>query len=103
MNILTKYFKIIFGIISLSVASGIAHKNETEKLGWDYWEKMKIHKWKVLTDEEKEKLIVACQIINDDVGAVMTREQIIRELERQLPKTEPNVGLSYPSEIFNAG
>ena len=78
------------------VASGIAYKNETEASAWDYWETHKNKSWTDLSVEEKEKIIVANLIIADDVGAVVTKEQLVKMLEEQLPVTEPHAGLSYP-------
>lgn len=54
---------------------------------------MKSKRWSELSEDEKEKMIIANLIIADDVGLVVTQEQIIQMLEEQLPITEPNVGL----------
>ena len=92
---------LFIGIVILAmycVASGIAYKNETETSAWDYWETHKHKPWAELSVEEKEKIVVANIIIADDVGAVVTKEQLVRMLEEQLPITEPHVGLSYPME-----
>lgn len=89
---------VFFGIIIFvmyAVAAGIGYKNETEASAWEYWERMKSKRWSELSDDEKEKMIIANLIIADDVGAVVTKEQIIQMLEEQLPITEPHVGLSY--------
>lgn len=85
---------IIFGMYA--VALGIGYKNETEASAWDYWERMKSKRWSELTEEEKEKMIIANLIIANDVGAVVTKEQLAKMLEEQLPITEPQIGLSYP-------
>lgn len=77
------------------VASGIAYKNETENSAWDYWETHKRKPWAELSVEEKEKIVVANLIIAEDVGIVVTKEQLARMLEEQLPVTEPHVGLRY--------
>lgn len=89
---------VFFGIIIFvmyAVAAGIGYKNETEASAWEYWERMKSKRWYELSDDEKEKMIIANLIIADDVGSVVTKEQIIQMLEEQLPITEPHVGLSY--------
>lgn len=57
---------------------------------------MKSKQWCELSDEEKEKMIIANLIIANDVGAVVTKEQLVKMLEEQLPITEPHIGLSYP-------
>lgn len=84
---------IIFGMYA--VALGIGYKNETEASAWDYWERMKNKRWSELTNEEQEKMIIANLIIADDVGAVVTKEQLTKMLEEQLPVIEPHSGLSY--------
>lgn len=86
---------IIFGMYA--VALGIGYKNETEASAWDYWERMKSKRWDELTAEEQEKMIVANLIIANDVGAVVTKEQLAKMLDEQLPISEPNRGLSYPT------
>lgn len=80
-------------MVGYAVAAGIGYKNETEASAWEYWERMKSKRWYELSDDEKEKMIIANLIIADDVGAVVTKEQIIQMLEEQLPITEPLVGL----------
>ena len=77
------------------VASGIAYKNATENSAWDYWETHKRKPWSELSVKEKEKIVVANLIIAEDVGIVVTKEQLARMLEEQLPVTEPHVGLRY--------
>lgn len=92
---------LFIGIVILAMycfASGIAYKNETEASAWDYWEIHKLKSWAELSVEEKEKIVSANLIIANDVGAVVTKEQLVKLLEEQLPITEPNVGLSYPIE-----
>lgn len=84
---------IIFGMYA--VALGIGYKNETEASAWDYWERMKNKRWSELTEDEKEKMIIANFIIADDVGAVVTKEQLAKMLEEQLPIIEPHRGLTY--------
>lgn len=89
---------VIIGIIIFmmyAVAAGIGHKNETEASAWDYWETMKCKRWRELSDEEKEKMIIANMIIADDVGVIVTKEQLIKMLDEQLPITEPHIGLCY--------
>lgn len=85
---------IIFGIFAFAMVLG--YKNETEASAWNYWERMKSKQWCELSDEEKEKMIIANLIIANDVGAVVTKEQLVKMLEEQLPITEPHIGLSYP-------
>lgn len=85
----------LFWLVMYAVASGIAYKDETGKSAWDYWETMKSKPWADISEEEKEKLIIANLVIADDVGAVVTKEQLIKMLEEQLPIIGPNVGLSY--------
>ena len=85
---------IIF--VTYAVALGIGYKNETEASAWDYWERMKSKRWSELSDEEKEKMIIANLIIADDVGTIVTEEQLATMLEEQLPITKPHIGLSYP-------
>lgn len=82
-------------MVGYAVAAGIGYKNETEASAWEYWERMKSKRWYELSDDKKEKMIIANLIIADDVGSVVTKEQIIQMLEEQLPITEPHVGLSY--------
>lgn len=82
-------------IVGYSVALGIGYKNETEASAWDYWESMKSKRWSELSDEEKEKMIIANLIIANDVGAVVTKEQLAKMLEEQLPIIEPHRGLTY--------
>ncbi len=89
---------ILIGIICFliyAVAFGIGHKNETEASAWLYWETHKIKAWSELSDEEKEKMVIANLIIADDVGAVVTKEEIVKILEEQPPITEPHIGLSF--------
>lgn len=89
---------IFIGIIIFmmyAVAVGIGHKNEIEASAWDYWETTKCKRWRELSDEEKEKMIIANMIIADDVGVVVTKEQLIKMLDEQLPITEPHIGLCY--------
>lgn len=89
---------IFIGIIIFmmyAVAAGIGYKNETEASAWEYWELKKCKRWCELSDEEKEKMIVANLIIADDVGTVVTEEQLIKMLDEQLPITEPHIGLRY--------
>lgn len=89
---------IFIGIIIFmmyAVAAGIGHKNEIEASTWDYWETMKCKRWRELSDEEKENMIIANMIIADDVGVVVTKEQLIKLLDEQLPITEPHIGLCY--------
>lgn len=78
-----------------SVALGTGYKNETEASAWDYWESMKSKRWSELSDEEKEKMIIANLIIANDVGAVVTKEQLAKMLDEQLPIIEPHRGLTY--------
>lgn len=82
-------------IVGYSVALGIGYKNETEASAWDYWESMKSKRWSELSDEEKEKMIIANLIIANDVGAVVTKEQLAKMLEEQLPIIEPHRDLTY--------
>lgn len=84
---------IIF--VMYAVALGVGYKNETEASAWDYWERMKSKRWSELTNEEKEKMIIANLIIADDVGAVVTKGQLAKMLEEQLPIIEPHRGLTY--------
>ena len=86
---------IFIGFVIYAVAMGIGYKNETEASAWDYWETMKCKRWCELSDDEKEKMIMANQIIADDIGIIVYRDQLIELLEEQLPITEPKVGLSY--------
>lgn len=72
-------------MVGYAVAAGIGYKNETEASAWEYWERMKSKRWSELSDDEKEKMIIANLIIADDVGSVVTKEQIIQMLEEQLP------------------
>ncbi|GEM_PF-2815230 len=82
-------------IVGCSVALGIGYKNETEASAWDYWESMKSKRWSELSEEEQEKMIIANLIIANDVGAVVTKEQLAKMLEEQLPIIEPHRGLTY--------
>lgn len=76
----------------------IENNNEVGVTAWDYWEMIKTKRWIELSEEEKEKIIIANLIIADDLGLVITKDQLVDMLEEQLPVTEPNVGLSYPKE-----
>lgn len=76
--------------------SEVALKNEPKESVWEYWERTKIKRWIELSDEEKEKLMVANLVIADDIGMIVTKEQLEKMLEEQLPVSEPHVGLSYP-------
>ena len=76
--------------------SEVALKNETKESAWEYWERTKIKRWIELSDEDKEKLIIANLVIADDIGVIVTKEQLEKMLEEQLPVSEPYVGLSYP-------
>lgn len=90
---------LFIGIVILAmyyVASGIAYKNETEASAWDYWETHNRKHWAELSVEEKEKIVVANLIIADDIVVVVSKKQLVKILEEQLPVTEPHVGLSYP-------
>lgn len=82
-------------IVGYSVALGIGYKNETEASAWDYWESMKSKRWSELSDEEKEKMIIANLIIANDVGVAVTKEQLAKMLDEQLPIIEPHRGLTY--------
>lgn len=108
MNWLTITMLIILGIIvavaifigyiifvGFAVALGIGYKNKTETSAWEYWERMKSKRWSDLSDEEKEKMIIANLIIADDVGEVVTKEQLVKMLDEQLPIIEPHKGLCY--------
>lgn len=89
---------IFIGIIIFmmyAVAAGIGHKKEIEASAWDYWETTKCKRWRELSDEEKEKMIIANMIIANDVGVIVTKEQLIKMLDEQLPITEPHIGLCY--------
>lgn len=93
--IAVSFFIGIIIFMMYAVAAGIGHKNETEARAWDYWETMKCKLWRELSDDEKEKMIIANMIIADDVGVVVTEEQLIKMLDEQLPITEPHIGLCY--------
>lgn len=41
-------------------------------------------------------MIITNLIIADDVGVVVTKEQLVKMLDEQLPITKPRIGLSYP-------
>lgn len=88
-------FIMIFIFGFYAVALGIGYKNETEASAWEYWERMKSKRWDELTEEEQEKMIIANLIIANDVGAVVTKEQLAKMLEEQLPIIEPHRGLIY--------
>lgn len=57
---------------------------------------MKCKRWDELTEEEQEKMIIANLIIANDVGVVVTKEQLVKMLEKQLPITGSHTGLGYP-------
>ena len=82
-------------IIMYSVASGLSHLKKVQEEAWDYWEKMKHNRWEDLSEDEQKKLVHACMIIAEDVGAVTTEEEQKQYLKDQLPIYEPHVGLSY--------
>jgi len=68
--------KILFRCSVMAGVSAIAHKNQTKQEVWDYWEKMKVNKWGDLSEEEKERLVIACMIMEDDL-VVVTNEATI--------------------------
>lgn len=76
-------------------AYSISARGQAIQDSWDYWEKMKSSKYEDLSDEEKDKLLIACRVISGDCGAVVSDDEIIEALETQLPILTPNVGLSY--------
>ena len=76
------------------IANSIAYKNETEASAWEYWETHKTKSWADLSEEEKERIVIANLIIANDIGMVVTQEELVKMLEEQLPITEPHVGLS---------
>lgn len=78
------------------IANSIAYKNETEASAWEYWETHKTKSWAELSEEEKERIVIANLIIANDIGMVVTKEQLEKMLEDQMPVTEPHVGLKYP-------
>lgn len=88
-------FIVIFIFGLYAVALGIGYKNETEASAWEYWERKKSKRWDELTEEEQEKMIIANLIIANDVGAVVTKEQLAKMLEEQSPIIEPHRGLTY--------
>ena len=67
----------------IGFGEGISKIKENQKIAWDYVKKMEGKNWDELTSEEKEKLIEAHEIINNDIGLVKTREEIITDLQRQ--------------------
>ena len=82
-------------VLLYSVAAGLNHFKKVQEEAWDYWEKMKHNRWEDLSEDEQKKLVHACMIIADDVGAVTTEEEQKQYLKDQLPIYEPHVGLTY--------
>lgn len=53
---------------------------------WDYFNKYKNKKWKDLTKEQQSRLILAIQIIYDDIGVVAKSElELTSYLKNNLP------------------
>lgn len=77
------------------IANSIAYKNEIDASAWEYWETHKTKSWVNLSEEEKERIVIANLIIANDIGMVVTKEQLVKMLEDQMPVTEPHVGLKY--------
>ena len=82
-------------VLLYSVAAGLNHFKKVQEEAWDYWEKMKQNRWEDLSEDDQKKLVHACMIIAEDVGAVTTEEEQKQYLKDQLPIYEPHVGLSY--------
>lgn len=85
---------IAFGGIFL-FAYSIGARGQAIQDSWDYWEKKKSSKYEDLSDEEKDKLLIACRVINDDCGVIQSDDEIIEALKTQLPILTPKAGLSY--------
>lgn len=87
----------IGGAIGLVLLFGYAlgARGQAIQDSWDYWEKMKVHKWDDLTEEEQSKLVSACRVIWCDCGRVPDDEKILTALKEQLPIMDPHVGLKY--------
>lgn len=85
----------VFGFIYM-VSLGLGLRGQAIQDSWDYFEKMKSLKYEELSEEEKDKLIIACRVINGDCGIIMSDDEIIEALKSQLPIMTPKVGLSYP-------
>lgn len=88
------FVAVSFGMVFF-FARSIGARGQAIQDSWDYWEKMKSSKYEDLSDEEKNKLLIACRVISGDCGAVVSDDEIIEALETQLPILTPNVGLSY--------
>lgn len=56
------------------------------KTPWEYFENIKDKKWNELTTEEQNRLILAIQIVQDDLGVIPNSEDVIRTyLSTNLP------------------
>lgn len=78
-----------------AVAMGMAGRKQATQDSWDYWEKMKVHKWEELSEDEQEKLICARRVINGDCGVIQSDEEMLSYLKTRLPIYEPKFGLKH--------
>ena len=78
-----------------AVTMGMGERKQAIQDSWDYWKKMKVHKWEELSEEEQGKLICARRVINGDCGVIQSDEEILSYLKTRLPIYEPNFGRKY--------
>lgn len=90
--IVALFIAVAIGLVFLFGAA-IGARGPAIQDSWDYWDKMKVHKWEELSKEEQEKLICAYRVIVDDCGGVPDDDKILIALKEQLPITDPRVGL----------
>lgn len=86
-------------LLMYSVVLAIGHKNKTVADAWEYWESHKCKSWNELTKEEKDEILIACIIIEDDCGGICLEEKLKTMLQEQLPIIEPNVGLTHYCKV----
>ena len=78
------------------VTSAISSRNEVIGDAWAYWEKKKRYRWEELSEDEKEKILQAYMVIQDDCGGCDSIDKIKELMKEQLPILEPQLGMSHP-------
>ena len=96
---------IVIAVIVLLIASligficifakAIGYRNEAIGNAWAYWEEKKLNRWDELSEDEKDKILQAYLIIEDDCGGCDSIEKIKGLMMEQLPILEPNMGMSH--------
>ena len=105
MKLLT-WILIVIGVIVLLIASligficliakAIGNRNETIDNAWAYWEEKKLNRWDELSEDEKDKILQAYLIIEDDCGGCDSIEKIKELMMEQLPILESKRGMTHP-------